>query len=42
MTKALAELDRHPVGDLADDIEMAEMIGRLKSLTGVLVAVVDH
>lgn len=40
--KALADLDTYPVTDLTDDIEMAEMIGRLKSLVGVLVSVVDH
>ncbi len=40
--KSLADLDTHPAGDLTDDVEMAEMIGRLKALTGVLVSVADR
>lgn len=40
LRKALSEVDAVPVGDLTDDVELAEVIGRLKALTGVLLAVV--
>ncbi len=40
--KSLADLDGYPVADMVDDVEMAEAIGRLKSLTGILVSVVDR
>lgn len=40
--KSLAELDRYPVSDLTEDVDLAELIGRLKALTGVLLSIVDN
>lgn len=39
---SLAELEGYAITDLAHDTEMAELIGRLKSLVSVLVSVIDH
>ncbi|MGH3319667.1 MAG: hypothetical protein ACRDN9_05705 [Streptosporangiaceae bacterium] len=40
--RSLAQLDEYALSDMTDDIEMAEVIGKLKSLAGVLVSVVDR
>ena len=40
--RSLADLDTHSIGDLTDDMEMAETIDRLKALTGVLVSITDR
>lgn len=39
--ESLAELNKCQVSDLTDDVDLAEAFGRLKALTGVLLAVVD-
>lgn len=38
---SLTELDKCHVSDLTEDVDLAEVFGRLKALTGILVAVVD-
>lgn len=40
--KTLADLDGYAIGNLTDDIVMAELVGRLKALVGVLVSVIDQ
>lgn len=40
LRKTLSEVDAVAVGDLTDDVELAEVIGRLKALTGVLLAII--
>lgn len=39
---SFAELDGYPVSDLTEDVELAEVIGRLKALTAVLLSIVDN
>ncbi|MGH3322069.1 MAG: hypothetical protein ACRDN9_18220 [Streptosporangiaceae bacterium] len=39
---SLADLNAYPVCDMTDDLEMAETIGRLKSLAGMLVTITSH
>lgn len=38
----MGELEGYSVGDMTDDVEVAELIGRLKSLLSMLVAVAER
>lgn len=42
ITDSLAELDAHSIWEVTGDVEMAELIGRLKSLAVVLISLVDR
>ena len=39
---ALTALDGYEVSEMTDDVEVAELVGRLRSLAGILVAVIDR
>lgn len=40
--ESAGELEGYSVGDMTDDVEVAELIGRLKSLLSMLVAVAER
>ncbi|MQA85620.1 MAG: hypothetical protein GEV03_13575 [Streptosporangiales bacterium] len=40
--KAVADLDGYAIENLTDDLLMAELVGRLKALVGVLVSVIER
>lgn len=42
ITGTLGELDRYEIADLTDDVEVAELVGKLRVLTGLLVTAAER
>lgn len=42
VAKALADLNDYSVSDTLDDVELAELIGKLRGVVGVLVSILNR